>query len=121
MTGGNFRFIVTTHTDKDYIHNHILINSIDLNSDKKLKWDYAQERNLRMISDRLAKEAGAIISFVGGAHGAPAAYGHVSFVEKVYPDGSFLISETNYNGNPNYTFHKLSGVDNTISFAYTTK
>lgn len=61
LTGGNFRFIVTTHTDKDHIHNHILINSIDLNSDKKLKWDYAQERNLRMISDRLAKEAGATI------------------------------------------------------------
>ncbi|HEL1974290.1 TPA: relaxase/mobilization nuclease domain-containing protein, partial [Streptococcus suis] len=61
LTGGNFRFIVTTHTDKDHIHNHILINAIDLNSDKKLKWDYAQERNLRMISDRLAKEAGAKI------------------------------------------------------------
>ncbi|MDG3205416.1 SAG1250 family conjugative relaxase [Streptococcus suis] len=61
LTGGNFRFIVTTHTDKDHVHNHILINSVDLNSDKKLKWDYAQERNLRMISDRLAKEAGATI------------------------------------------------------------
>ncbi|HEL0660115.1 CHAP domain-containing protein [Streptococcus equi subsp. zooepidemicus] len=66
-------------------------------------------------------KAGAIISFAGGAHGIPAAYGHVAFVEKVYPDGSFLISETNYNGNPNYTFRKLSGVDSTISFAYTTK
>ncbi|HEP1819321.1 TPA: relaxase/mobilization nuclease domain-containing protein [Streptococcus suis] len=61
LTGGNFRFIVTTHTDRDHVHNHILINSVDLNSDKKLKWDYAQERNLRMISDRLAKEAGAKI------------------------------------------------------------
>ncbi|HEL2442187.1 TPA: relaxase/mobilization nuclease domain-containing protein [Streptococcus suis] len=61
LTGGNFRFIVTTHTDKSHIHNHILINSIDLNSEKKLKWDYAQERNLRMISDRLAKESGAKI------------------------------------------------------------
>lgn len=61
LTGGNFRFIVTTHTDRDHVHNHILINSVDLNSDKKLKWDYAQERNLRMISDRLAKESGAKI------------------------------------------------------------
>ncbi|NQN74985.1 relaxase/mobilization nuclease domain-containing protein [Streptococcus suis] len=61
LTGGNFRFIVTTHTDKDHIHNHILINAIDLNSDKKLRWDYAQERNLRLISDRIAKEAGAKI------------------------------------------------------------
>lgn len=35
LTGGNFRFIVATHTDRDHVHNHILINSIDLNSDKK--------------------------------------------------------------------------------------
>ena len=61
LTGGNFRFIVTTHTDRSHVHNHILINSVDLNSHKKLKWDYAQERNLRMISDRLSKEAGAKI------------------------------------------------------------
>lgn len=64
---------------------------------------------------------GAIISFVGGSHETYVAYGHVAFVEKVYLDGSFLISETNYNGNPNYTFRKLSGVDSNISFAYTTK
>ena len=50
--------------------------------------------------------AGAIVSFVGGTHGTPAIYGHVAFVEKVYDDGSFLVSETNYGGNPNYTFRK---------------
>ncbi|MFX3653151.1 SAG1250 family conjugative relaxase [Streptococcus suis] len=61
LTGGNYRFIVATHTDKLHTHNHILINSVDLNSDKKLKWDYAQERNLRMISDRISKMAGAKI------------------------------------------------------------
>ncbi|MCW0986953.1 phage tail tip lysozyme [Streptococcus anginosus] len=66
-------------------------------------------------------KAGAIISFVGGRHGSAVGYGHVSFVEKVYPDGSFLISETNVNGNPNYTFRKLSGPDSAMSFAYTTK
>ncbi|WP_431355026.1 CHAP domain-containing protein [Streptococcus viridans] len=66
-------------------------------------------------------QAGAILSFAGGGHGTPTEYGHVAFVEKVYPDGSFLISETNYNGNPNYTFRKLSVVDSSLSFAYTTK
>lgn len=65
--------------------------------------------------------AGAIISFSGGSHGTPIPYGHVAFVEKVYPDGSFLISETNVNGNPNYTFRKISGVDVAMSFAYTMK
>lgn len=61
LTEGRFRFIVATHTDKNHVHNHILINAIDLNSDKKLIWNYALERNLRMISDRLSKMAGAKI------------------------------------------------------------
>ena len=61
LTGGRFRFIVATHTDKNHIHNHILINSIDRNSDKKLIWNYAIERNFRMISDRISKMAGAKI------------------------------------------------------------
>lgn len=61
LTSGKFRFIVTTHVDKDHLHNHIIINSVDSNSDKKLKWDYKVERNLRMISDRFSKIAGAKI------------------------------------------------------------
>ncbi|MFH0422701.1 SAG1250 family conjugative relaxase [Streptococcus sp. A11] len=61
LTGGCFRFIVATHTDKNHVHNHILINAIDRNSDKKLIWNYALERNLRMISDRISKVAGAKI------------------------------------------------------------
>ncbi|HGQ3225811.1 TPA: SAG1250 family conjugative relaxase [Streptococcus pneumoniae] len=61
LTGGKFRFIVATHVDKDHLHNHFIINSVDSNSDKKLKWDYKVERNLRMISDRFSKIAGAKI------------------------------------------------------------
>lgn len=61
LTGGKFRFIVATHVDKGHLHNHIIINSVDSNSDKKLKWDYKVEQNLRMISDRFSKIAGAKI------------------------------------------------------------
>lgn len=61
LTGGKFRFIVATHIDQHHIHNHILINSIDMESEKKLKWDYQVERNLRMVSDRISKIAGAKI------------------------------------------------------------
>ncbi|VNI98565.1 relaxase [Streptococcus pneumoniae] len=61
LTGGRFKFIVATHTNKDHVHNHILINAIDRNSDKKLIWNYALERNLRMISDRISKVTGAKI------------------------------------------------------------
>ena len=61
LTGGRFRFIVATHVDKDHIHNHIILNSIDKNSDKKFLWDYKAECNLRMVSDRLSKIVGAKI------------------------------------------------------------
>ena len=61
LTSGKFRFIVATHVDKDHLHNHIIINSVDSNSDKKLKWDYKVEQNLRMISDSFSKIAGAKI------------------------------------------------------------
>ena len=61
LTGGRFRFIVATHVDKDHIHNHIILNSIDQNSDKKFLWDYKAEHNLRMVSARLSKIAGAKI------------------------------------------------------------
>ena len=59
--------------------------------------------------------------YAGGGYGTLAEYGHVAFVEKVYLDSSFLIFETNYNGNPNYTFRRLSEVDSSLSFAYTMK
>lgn len=61
LTGGRFRFIVATHVDQSHTHNHIIINSVDRNSEKKLIWDYHLERNLRMISDRISKIAGAKI------------------------------------------------------------
>ena len=61
LTGGIFRFIIATHVDKEHIHNHIILNSIDQNSDKKFLWDYKAEHNLRMVSDRLSKIAGAKI------------------------------------------------------------
>ncbi|HEM3549432.1 SAG1250 family conjugative relaxase [Streptococcus suis] len=89
LTGGSFRFIVATHIDKDHIHNHILINSIDLNSDKKLRWDYAQERNLRMISDRLAKEAGAKII-------TPNRYSHEKFETYRRTNNKFELKQRLY-------------------------
>ncbi|WP_297665920.1 SAG1250 family conjugative relaxase [uncultured Streptococcus sp.] len=61
LTGGQYKFIVATHVDQDHCHNHIIINSINSQSQKKLKWDYALERNLQMISDRISKVAGAKI------------------------------------------------------------
>ena len=89
LTGGNFRFIVATHIDKDHIHNHILINAVDKQSDKKLKWDYAQERNLRLISDRIAKEAGAKII-------TPNRYSHEKFETYRRTNNKFELKQRLY-------------------------
>ncbi|HEN0709483.1 TPA: CHAP domain-containing protein [Streptococcus agalactiae] len=40
---------------------------------------------------------GAVVSTLGGFDGTMGSYGHVSIVEVVNPDGSFLMSECNYN------------------------
>ncbi len=89
LTGGSFRFIVATHVDKDHIHNHILINAVDKQLDKKLKWDYAQERNLRLISDRIAKEAGAKII-------TPNRYSHEKFETYRRTNNKFELKQRLY-------------------------
>lgn len=89
LTGGSFRFIVATHVDKDHIHNHILINAVDKQSDKKLKWDYTQERNLRLISDRIAKEAGAKII-------TPNRYSHEKFETYRRTNNKFELKQRLY-------------------------
>ncbi|HEM3668465.1 TPA: relaxase/mobilization nuclease domain-containing protein [Streptococcus suis] len=89
LTCGSFRFIVATHVDKEHIHNHILINAVDKQSDKKLKWDYAQERNLRLISDRIAKEAGAKII-------TPNRYSHEKFETYRITNNKFELKQRLY-------------------------
>lgn len=61
LSGGKFRFIVATHIDKNHFHNHILVNAIDLQSEKKFEWNDKRYGNFRKISDRISKMAGAKI------------------------------------------------------------
>lgn len=43
-------------------------------------------------------KAGAVMSVLGGFDGTLSVFGHVAVVEAVNADGSFLVSECNYNG-----------------------
>lgn len=61
LTGGQFKFIVTTHIDRSHVHNHIMINAIDQNSFKKFVWNKKMYQNFKHISDRISKIAGAKI------------------------------------------------------------
>jgi len=59
FTGGNHQFVVATHTDKAHIHNHIIINAINLDCNGKFKDPlYSGRRDVARISDKLCKEYG---------------------------------------------------------------
>lgn len=51
-----FQVIVSTHIDKDHIHNHFLINSVNIDTGMKWKADKATRKNMRKVSDTICKQ-----------------------------------------------------------------
>ena len=39
LTGGNYEFVIATHTDKDHLHNHIILNTTNTSTLKKFRWE----------------------------------------------------------------------------------
>ena len=56
LTGGNFAFIVCTHTDKPHLHNHIIISAVDLSCERKLRNELYSYKRIRRTADRISKE-----------------------------------------------------------------
>ena len=54
LTGGNYEFVIATHTDKDHLHNHIILNTTNTSTLKKFRWEKKTLKNLRAISDKYA-------------------------------------------------------------------
>ena len=58
ILGGKYEFVLTTHIDKDHVHNHLIFNAVDFvdyhayKSYKRIYYD------MREVSDRLCKENG---------------------------------------------------------------
>ena len=61
LTGGNYEFVIATHTDKDHLHNHIILNTTNTSTLKKFRWEKKTLKNLRAISDKHAARYGAKI------------------------------------------------------------
>lgn len=55
VTGGNYEFVVTTHIDKDHIHNHIIFNSVDYVKHRKYHSDKKDKYRIRDINDEICK------------------------------------------------------------------
>lgn len=56
IAGDNFQYLVATHSDKDHIHSHIIINSVNMLTGKKWLGNQATLKAMRKESDRLCIE-----------------------------------------------------------------
>ncbi|HGD3257295.1 TPA: relaxase/mobilization nuclease domain-containing protein [Streptococcus agalactiae] len=61
FTGGDYEFIIATHTDKNHLHNHIILSTTNTSTLKKMRWQKNTLKNLRAISDKHAAKYGAKI------------------------------------------------------------
>ena len=69
MWGDRFQVIVTTHLDKEHLHNHFCINSVSFKDGGKYNFSKKELKRLRDTSDRLCREHG--LSVVEHPHKAP--------------------------------------------------
>ena len=58
MWGDRFQVIVSTHLDKDHLHNHFCFNSVSFLDGKKYNYSKSEMQRLRNLSDELCKEYG---------------------------------------------------------------
>lgn len=58
MWGDRYQVIVSTHLDKDHLHNHFCVNSVSYLDGKKYDYSNAERKRLRELSDRLCLEYG---------------------------------------------------------------
>lgn len=58
MWGDRYQIIVTTHLDKDHLHNHFCFNSVSYLDGGKYNYSKAEQKRLRDASDRLCREYG---------------------------------------------------------------
>ena len=72
MWGDRFQILVTTHLDKDHIHNHFCFNSVSFRDGKKYNYSKSEIQRLRDCSDRLCREYGlSVIENAGKSPGRP--------------------------------------------------
>ena len=51
----DYQVIMTTHKDKDYIHNHFIINSVNMNTGKKYHQSKKELEDIKRLSNEICK------------------------------------------------------------------
>lgn len=71
MWGDRFQVIVSTHLDKDHLHNHFCFNSVSFLDGKKYNYSKSEMQRLRNLSDELCKEYGLSVIAADNKSKAP--------------------------------------------------
>lgn len=58
ILGGKYEYVLTTHIDKDHVHNHLIFNAVDFVDYHAYKSYKRVYYDMREVSDRLCKENG---------------------------------------------------------------
>lgn len=58
LWGDDFQIIVTTHLDKDHLHNHFCFNSVGFRDGRKYNYSKAERKRYMEVSDRICIEHG---------------------------------------------------------------
>lgn len=56
--GDRFQVLVTTHLDKNYLHNHFCLNSVSFTGGYKFRGGIKEYKQMREASDKLCREYG---------------------------------------------------------------
>ena len=65
VLGGKYEFVLTTHVDKDHLHNHLIFNSVSFVDYKKYHSNKQSYYHIRRTSDRICKEHGLSVVVPG--------------------------------------------------------
>ena len=65
ILGGKYEFVLTTHIDKDHVHNHLIFNAVSFADHKHYHSNKRSYHYIRRTSDRLCKEHGLSVIIPG--------------------------------------------------------
>ena len=65
VLGGKYEFVLTTHIDRDHVHNHLIFNAVSFQDHKHYHSNKRSYHFIRRTSDRICKEHGLSVIVPG--------------------------------------------------------
>lgn len=91
LFGDRYEFVLTTHVDKDHLHNHLIINSTSFVDGKQFTNSKKDRHRMMEVNDRLCKEYGLSV-IENPQEGRKENYNkHRNYIKEIKKDFDFAI------------------------------